>query len=84
MFVDYLRRDCGQTDVAPYSTRARPGRLVATPITLKELEGGAKPTDFTLESVMQRTEGKFRAPWASPPNSTQSIGAKMLAKLKTK
>ena len=84
IFIDYLRNGRGATAVAPYSTRARPGGLVATPITWKELEGGAMPTDFTIESVTKRTDRKFRDPWALLPETTQSISAKMLAKLKTK
>ena len=81
IFIDYLRNGRGATAVAPYSTRARPGALIATPITWEELEAGAKPADFTLESVVQRIAGRFRDPWAPLLRTHQSITAKLLEKL---
>jgi bifunctional non-homologous end joining protein LigD len=41
LYLDVMRVGLGQTGVAPYSLRARPGAPVATPITREELEDPA-------------------------------------------
>jgi bifunctional non-homologous end joining protein LigD len=84
MFIDYLRNGRGATAIAPYSTRARPGGLIATPISWEELEDGAKPADFTLETVVERVSKRFKDPWSQLSKTRQSITAKMLAAMKTK
>src|SRR5690606_26675101 len=38
IFIDYLRNERGSTAIAPYSTRARAGAPVATPVSWEELE----------------------------------------------
>src|SRR5690606_11829708 len=43
IFVDYLRNGYGSTAIAPFSTRARPGAPVATPVLWDEVETGRKP-----------------------------------------
>jgi bifunctional non-homologous end joining protein LigD len=64
IFVDYLRNSREATAVAPYSTRARPGAPVATPIDWSEL-GKLKSADqYTVLNLAQRL-GKLRKdPWA--------------------
>jgi bifunctional non-homologous end joining protein LigD len=37
IFVDYLRNGRGATAISPYSTRARPGAHVATPVSWQQL-----------------------------------------------
>ena len=39
IFVDWLRNERGSTAIAPYSTRAKPGAPVATPVGWDELGG---------------------------------------------
>jgi bifunctional non-homologous end joining protein LigD len=41
LYLDVMRVGLGQTGVAPYSLRARPGAPVATPITRAELDDPA-------------------------------------------
>ncbi len=81
IFVDYLRNGRGATAVAPYSTRARPGGRIATPVSWDELEGGAKPADFTIASVPKRILGRFKDPWRDINTLRQSITAKMIETL---
>jgi bifunctional non-homologous end joining protein LigD len=63
IFVDYLRNGRGATAIASYSTRARPGAPVATPLRwdeLDELESGAA---FTVETVPSRLDRQEADPW---------------------
>ena len=62
VFIDYLRNARGATAVVPYSTRARPGAPVATPITWGELERDVRGA-FTLASVVERLTKQRMDPW---------------------
>ncbi len=63
IFIDYLRNDRSSTAVAPYSTRARAGAPVATPLSWKELSADTDPHSFTTASVSQRLRGLKADPW---------------------
>jgi bifunctional non-homologous end joining protein LigD len=65
IFLDYLRNDRGSTAIAPYSTRARAGAPVATPIAWDELTSDLDPRAFDVRSVPQRLRALQRDdPWA--------------------
>jgi bifunctional non-homologous end joining protein LigD len=74
VFIDYLRNGRGATAIASYSPRARPGATVATPITWKELQDGARPPDFTVVSVLRRLDRLRADPWQGYGDLRQSIG----------
>lgn len=85
VFVDYLRNAYGQTAVAPYAVRAKPGAPVATPIDWEEL--GSSELDarsYTIENIFRRL-GRKRDPWAEMDKHAQTIGEaeKKLKKLET-
>lgn len=63
ILIDYLRNQRGQTTVAPYSTRARPGAAVSTPITWEELEPGIGPAYFTVANLPARLAAMKSDPW---------------------
>lgn len=64
IYVDYLRNGWGATSIAAYSTRARAGAPVATPLAWEELERGVSPGDFTVATVPERLQGLSADPWA--------------------
>ena len=75
IFIDYLRNNRGNTSVAAYSTRARPGAPVSTPITWDELERGVKPDQFHVGNIRARLESLKADPWKSYGTVRQRITA---------
>ncbi len=73
IFVDYLRNSREATAVAPYSTRARPGAAVSTPIDWSEL-GSLKSADqYTVKNLVQRLARLRKDPWANIGRVKQSL-----------
>jgi bifunctional non-homologous end joining protein LigD len=63
IFVDYLRNSREATAIAPYSTRARPGATVATPLSWQELGSQKAPNAFTLQNLHKRLARLRLDPW---------------------
>ncbi|HSH84254.1 MAG TPA: non-homologous end-joining DNA ligase [Guyparkeria sp.] len=64
LYLDVMRNAFGQTAVAPYSLRARPGAPVAMPLDWAELDKSRlRPDSYTLENVFRRL-GQKGDPWA--------------------
>ena len=64
IFVDYLRNGRGNTAIAPYSTRARPGATVAMPLAWDELDPSIDSAHFTVMNAMARLDNLASDPWA--------------------
>ena len=62
IFLDVNRNAYGQTAVAPYSLRARPGAPAATPLDWSELSR-ARPNQYGLRNLPRRMARKAD-PWA--------------------
>lgn len=77
LLLDYLRNGRGATAVAAYSPRARPGALVATPVSWAEVEKGIDPKSFTFDAVLERL--KKPDPWKDLPKVKQKLTKKLLA-----
>ena len=77
VFLDYLRNGRGQTAVAAYSTRARAGAPVSTPIRWDELKPSLAPDRYTVTNLRRRLGSLSDDPWAGFFDVQQSITAKM-------
>jgi bifunctional non-homologous end joining protein LigD len=63
IFLDYLRNGFGNTAVAPYSTRARPGAPVAVPVRWEELGPKLAADHYTVGNLSRRLATLRRDPW---------------------
>jgi bifunctional non-homologous end joining protein LigD len=64
ILIDYLRNQRGQTAVAPYSTRARPGAAVSMPLSWDELGPEIRADYFTVLNAPKRLASLKTDPWA--------------------
>lgn len=81
IYVDYLRNGWSATSVAAYSTRARAGAPVATPLTWDELENGATPEIFSVTTVPDRLGGLDADPWADLRGSIRALSVAARSRL---
>ncbi len=77
VFIDYLRNTRGATAVAPYSTRAKPGAPVSTPIAWDELTPDLRSDHFTVANLPARLAALERDPWEGFGGVRQSITREM-------
>lgn len=64
VFLDDLRNAYGQTAVAPYAVRARPGAPVATPLEWREVgSGDLDPRRYRIDNLFRRM-AQIDDPWA--------------------
>ncbi|MGH7433886.1 MAG: non-homologous end-joining DNA ligase, partial [Candidatus Methylomirabilales bacterium] len=63
ILLDYLRNARGATSVAAYSTRARPGAPVSTPLAWGELGGLKRPDAYTVGNLERRLAKLKKDPW---------------------
>ena len=73
IFIDYLRNQHGATAIVNYSSRARPGAAVATPISWTELGKLKSPQQFTVANLPDRLRKLRRDPWEGFAKLRQSI-----------
>ncbi|HEX7879805.1 MAG TPA: non-homologous end-joining DNA ligase, partial [Candidatus Eisenbacteria bacterium] len=81
IFLDYLRNGRGATAIAAYSTRARAGAPVATPIAWDELARIGRGDAFNVRTLPKRLALLTHDPWAKLAASRQGLSQKMLAGL---
>jgi bifunctional non-homologous end joining protein LigD len=73
IFVDHFRNARGATAVAAYSTRARPGAPVSTPLAWEELSPLIHSNYYTLLNLQQRLEYLREDPWQGFFSSRQRL-----------
>ncbi len=73
IFLDVLRNTRGATAVAPYSTRAKSGAPVSTPIAWDELSADLRSDRYTVANLPARLAALERDPWEDYSAVRQSI-----------
>jgi len=81
IFIDYLRNGRGATAVGAYSTRARAGATISTPISWQELESGMRSDAFNIRTLPGRLASQRSDPWKDFLSTKQSISAAIRKKL---
>ena len=77
IFIDYLRNGRGATAVAAFSSRARPGATVSTPLHWDELDAKLDPGELTITTVPRRLARLRKDAWEGFSSVRQSITAEM-------
>ena len=73
IFLDYLRNGRGATAIVAYSTRARPGAAVSTPVAWDELGAKLAPNKFTVLNIGKRLARLKADPWAGIEKVRQKL-----------
>jgi bifunctional non-homologous end joining protein LigD len=77
IFIDYLRNSREATAVAPYSTRARAGAPVSTPVEWAELGALKSANQFTVHNLPARLKRLRKDPWANIGRIKQTLPNKI-------
>jgi bifunctional non-homologous end joining protein LigD len=80
IFIDWLRNSRGATAVAAYSTRAREGAPVSTPLGWHELPGLSGANAYTVMNLPERLASGVD-PWKDFRSAKQGLTAAMIKKL---
>ncbi len=76
IYLDYLRNLRGATAVAAYSTRARPGAPVSTPLSWDELSPRLRADHYTVSNLPRRLASLRSDPWADYARTRQALPAR--------
>lgn len=72
VYVDAMQNARGKSIAAPYSARAKPNATVSMPLTWKQVEKGAKISDFTIANLPKLVEKNGDA-WANFFDSREEL-----------
>jgi len=73
IFLDYFRNKRGATAVGAYSTRARPGAAVSTPLDWDELSEAVRSDHYRVDNLGRRLRNLKQDPWAELPEIRQKL-----------
>lgn len=71
ILIDYMRNNRTNTSISAYSSRARPGAHVSTPVDWSELD--TPPEQWTLSTIPRRLRRLRNDPWAGYWKTRQLI-----------
>lgn len=75
IFIDYLRNGHGQTTVAAFSARARPGLGVSVPISWDQLPELKASAEWTIATAREHLSFEKADPWIGYWKSKQTLTA---------
>ncbi len=78
IFIDYLRNNRGATSVAAYSTRAKPGAPISTPLSWEELTSKIQSASYTIHNLLQRLNKLKNDPWENYFKTKQTLDFKSI------
>lgn len=84
IFIDHFRNARGATAIASYSTRARPGAPVATPLSWSELNASLDREHLTATRLPRRLAALRDDPWSGFRQVKQSLSENALRALRVK
>jgi bifunctional non-homologous end joining protein LigD len=73
ILLDYFRNRRGSTSVSAYSSRARPGAPVSTPLAWNEIDDRSAAEPFTVLTLPRRLATLRRDPWADYEKSRRPL-----------
>jgi bifunctional non-homologous end joining protein LigD len=82
IYLDYLRNARTASAVASYSTRARAGAPVATPIRWEELSVRLDPARFNVRTIPQRLVKLPSDPWEDMARTRQALTKSVLERVR--
>ncbi|WP_341318021.1 DNA ligase D [Paraburkholderia sp. IMGN_8] len=77
VFVDYLRNGMGQTTVAAFSSRARPGMGVSMPVSWDQLSAMKSGAQWTVLTAREYLSFQTQDPWADYWSTRQALASAM-------
>jgi bifunctional non-homologous end joining protein LigD len=75
VYVDYLRNGIGQTTVAAFSARARPGMGVSLPVSWEQLSALKSGAQWTVLTAREYLSFQSQDPWADYWSTRQSLAS---------
>ncbi|MBI4830272.1 MAG: DNA ligase D [Candidatus Lindowbacteria bacterium] len=81
IFIDYVRNSRGATNVAAYSTRARKGAPISTPLAWDELSSTPSSAVYTVKNLLHRLRSLKRDPWEGFFSLRQSITKQTISRM---
>jgi bifunctional non-homologous end joining protein LigD len=78
IFIDYLRNADGATAIVPYSTRARKGAPVATPLHWDEIGDRIQADSFNIKNIGDRLKHLQADPWVDYLKIKQGLNADII------
>jgi bifunctional non-homologous end joining protein LigD len=81
IYLDFNRNARGANAVAPYSTRARPGAPVATPVAWEELTTALRPDLYNVRNLAERLLNLSADPWTGLDKVRQALTPAILRKI---
>ncbi|MPW22399.1 DNA ligase D [Paraburkholderia sp. CNPSo 3157] len=77
VFVDYLRNGTGQTTVAAFSARARPGMAVSMPVSWDQLDALKDGAQWTVLTAREYLSFQTQDPWRDYWSTKQTLPGAM-------